>query len=200
MEIYSSMLDDDENFLLGIYYVGFRTYYQFKDKDEVLEFWNDCKVGTQGKSIFKISVWPHRKEEGGEMKFKDIKAGDTVYIQKEVSTGFFRRVYSFWIPVKVERVTPKQFIVEGEHYRKEDGVKISDTWECVKNLGDDDGWGKKVTDETEAMKAFIKKIKKAREIFSIADDLKSVDHDHSNLEEIHTALVGVKELLKTEED
>ena len=45
------------------------------------------------------------------MKFENIKKGDIVFILKEISTGW-NTSKSFFIPVKVERVTKTQFILE----------------------------------------------------------------------------------------
>lgn len=54
-----------------------------------------------------------------ELKFKDIKAGDTIFEEKFVSTGYNKGRY-FFIPTKVVRVTKTQFVTEsGNRYHKD---------------------------------------------------------------------------------
>ncbi len=76
------------------------------------------------------------------MKYQDIKTADTVYLQVLVSTGWHSEE-NFWLPKKVEKVTPKQFQVDGDKYRKKDGSRVTSDYrmsgEC-KNLGDKIYW------------------------------------------------------------
>lgn len=133
------------------------------------------------------------------MKFKDIKKGDTVYIEKVVKGDIFEQGKSFWIPVKVERVTPTQLIVNGDRYRRDRGQKIDvnqTTRSFIRLLGDDLGCGHKVADETAAMEAFKLKIHMERKIKAIGEKLTSINRSHPNLVKIHSAILGVDKLLK----
>ena len=57
------------------------------------------------------------------MKFENIKAGDKVMAYRSFSGLYHGTSQSFWVPVKVEKVTPKQFYIEGfnDRFRKQDG-------------------------------------------------------------------------------
>ncbi|MBV1929157.1 MAG: hypothetical protein KUG81_06550, partial [Gammaproteobacteria bacterium] len=71
------------------------------------------------------------------MKFKNIKAGDTVMTADKVVFGF-NRSEKFFTPKKVTKVTPKQFIVgANSRYKKEDGCGLGSlSHERAYNLGD----------------------------------------------------------------
>lgn len=136
------------------------------------------------------------------MKFENIKAGDTVYIQSEVRTGWNQGEY-FWIPQIVEKITPKQFQVNNAKYRKEDGSKVSSDYSRGKamNLGDACGYSchdkKVVTDQTLQRRAFIKRLNMVKSISDMVRELK-VDHEIKHLEDIHAKLVEITELIKGE--
>lgn len=80
------------------------------------------------------------------MKFDDITKDDTVYIKVKVKVGW-RRSVSFWVPKKVDKVTPKHFVVGSKRYKTEDGQCIGGNYgERAAFLGDNDG-GAKVTNQ-----------------------------------------------------
>lgn len=113
------------------------------------------------------------------MKFKDIKVGDIVYIQKEAKESLFSHPKYFWVPESVKRVTPKRFVIDGCQYKKEDGSKIGG-WGDARLIGD-----KKVQDESREMEAFIRKAKMWGEILDCVEKLKNIRADHRCLREIH---------------
>lgn len=118
------------------------------------------------------------------MKFKDIKAGDMVYIQRPLRYGF-GGIREYWVPVKVERVTPKQIIIGKSKYWRLDGSKVGDSWDKICFLGDAYGVGRaKVSDQTEELNAFIGAIDKMSDISGYLDALRHVDIDDQNLSEI----------------
>lgn len=84
-----------------------------------------------------------------EIKFKDIKAGDTVYIKKEVSFGW-NSSQDFQIPAKVERVTATTFIVDGRKFKKDNGLEFGKYASFANPIG---------VDETSKMVAFEEKMK-----------------------------------------
>ena len=88
------------------------------------------------------------------MKFKDIKAGDTVYIQKGVKPSLFDNSVYFWIPAQVERITPSQFIIGEKQYRKIDGRAVGGSHGKAHLLGSG-----AVCDESKEMKDFVMSIR-----------------------------------------
>ena len=134
------------------------------------------------------------------MKFKDIKKGDIVYIVKGVKVGMFSAPTLFWVPKPVERVTPKQFAVDGQCYKKENGLGVGMSAGPAYYLGDNLGFEGKVTDQTKAMLSFIEKINMSRQISNTTDKLKEVNHKHPRLEEIYDAMVKIEGLLGSEEE
>ena len=131
------------------------------------------------------------------MKFKDIKKGDVVYVENLFHYGWGNR-RDFWIPVEVERTTPKQFMAGSGRYRKEDGRSISSEsfHRFARNLGEDCGFKEKVTDQTEEMQSFLNEIKMAHQIRSVSGGLRLFGRDDKNLAEIHKLTVKIEELLK----
>lgn len=92
-------------------------------------------------------------------KFKDVKVGDTVYLPEKVVYGFNKRK-SFYLPVKVERVTKTQFAIEGGRmFSKDWGSEIGESLSSVKKLSDNYEFGTcKVKDQTEDYLKFKRKI------------------------------------------
>lgn len=105
------------------------------------------------------------------MKFKDIKVGDTVYIQFKVGGlgGFHPATYGeFWLPKEVTNTTPKFFDAGGCRFSKEDGGERKSGYGCktARNLGDT-SYGKTVSDQTvEHANAveLLKKLERARHL------------------------------------
>jgi hypothetical protein len=128
-------------------------------------------------------------------KFANVAVGDTVYGKKEISYGWGNSE-SFWIPCKVEKVTPKQFQVGGEKYRKSDGLKATSSYgyEGCKYIGDKDSWGWIVSDQADECRAFINRLKIWGEAKDIIKDLK-LDHDNPDLMVIHEKLCQIRELI-----
>jgi len=89
-------------------------------------------------------------------KFKNIKIGDTVYIEKTIRYSF-NNSNSFFIPNKVVHVTATQFKTENGNRYKKDGRKIGESSQCY-NLGDTCGWNNKkvVCDQSNEMIEFVK--------------------------------------------
>lgn len=96
-----------------------------------------------------------------EIKFKDIKVGDTVYIKKEVSFGWNSN-RDFEIPVKVERVTPTTFLADGRKFKKDNGLEFGKYASFAKLEG---------IDETSKMVAFEEKMKL---IYSLQNAIKGI--------------------------
>jgi len=134
------------------------------------------------------------------MKYENIKAGDIVYIQHTVNRGF-RRSANFWLPVAVERITPKQFQVNGNKYKKENGLLVGDRYysrapyRCL-NLGDSYYQGEPITDETKQYKAYIKALKQMKEINEMSETInKHIDTDCEQLSEIHKKIQEAHKLI-----
>ena len=118
------------------------------------------------------------------MKFQNIKTGDIVFAKSSVRVGWGGRE-QFWTPQKVEKVTPKQFVVGGERYKKEDGSCIG-RYNSVANLGDVIHRDK-VKDQTEEKNDLILKVSQACDANEIIYGFK-VKYDHPNLASILTHL------------
>jgi len=138
------------------------------------------------------------------MKYENIKVGDTVYLEHKVRTGW-RNGKIFWLPVTVEKVTPKQFQVKNKKYRKDTGRIVGDAYYqdgsgYCKDIGDDEPYypnGKdKVSDQTIEYRAHIGKLKAIKSINEMTEDIcKNTDEDYSNLMEIHASIRKAHELM-----
>jgi hypothetical protein len=92
-------------------------------------------------------------------KFKDIKEGDTVYIEETVRYGYHRG-QSFFVPVKVIKTTKTQFTVEdGYRFMKENGKGIKDLCGNAYFLGDQVRYKEFVTDQSKECNALKEKLK-----------------------------------------
>lgn len=112
------------------------------------------------------------------MKFKDIKIDDVVMYQKIVGFGL-RRGKNFFIPLKVIRVTPTQFTLEGGVRFKKDGSGIGDNkYKRAFYLGDlrlanhSKDIREEIKDETLKMKSFIRSLNTERKIRERVDEIK----------------------------
>ncbi len=130
-------------------------------------------------------------------KFDDIKVGDVVFINKQIVTGW-HSVKTFTIPVKVERVTPTQFVAGGNRYKKDYGFLIGDCGACYR-LGDS-VYGREVKDQTEEMNTFVKKFELCEKLKNLiykinnkqADDY--LNFDESSIEKTVEALTQLEEI------
>jgi len=122
------------------------------------------------------------------MKFKDIKEGDEVMVRKIVKRSLFDMGISFWVPAKVERATRKQFIVNGNKYRKENGIAIGIRCQC-KLVGE-------VPDETKKIDALERKIAMIHAIRERGEALTRMNHDSKNIKEIYSLLKQIDPFLK----
>ena len=128
------------------------------------------------------------------MKFESIKAGDTVYIRESVRTGWSTDNW-FWLPVNVDRVTPKQFVAGRKKYSKNDGRCIGGGYgEKAAKLGDYLGYEGLVEDQSGKRERLLKDLHLVREITDVIDQFK-IDHNHPRLVEIHAKLKAVSSML-----
>jgi len=131
------------------------------------------------------------------MKFENIAIDDTVYIRTGVRDGY--NTAHFWIPRKVEKVTPKQFMVSGERYKKEDGAQIGDVYAYACNLGDNTGSmsGGDVTNQMKEKNDFVHKRNMCANISLITRKLGSINFsaDTKNLVEINALMQQIEDLL-----
>ena len=134
------------------------------------------------------------------MKFKDIKVGDVVYIQAGVRTGFAYREQMFWVPRKVHRLTPTQFILEGDRRYKKDSGKLvgGDYFNIARNLGEDFGGGV-VANQVKEKNDLINRLSKLDFIRRVVEKIK-VSHDHHNLSEITEKMIEIDLLLGQNEE
>jgi len=130
------------------------------------------------------------------MKFGDIKQGDTVYIFTTTSMGW-RGGKSFWLPKQVDKVTPKQFTVDDQRYRKDDGSPIGGRGGADASKLGDRGFNGPVTDQTTERDALVRNLNVVSEISGVIDQFRPfrIDHQHPKLSEIHALLKEVERLL-----
>lgn len=122
------------------------------------------------------------------MKFRDIKVGDSVMQCTVVSLGIGCRP-SFFIPIKVARVTPKRFVLEnGEIYNKKDGTGVGHRY-SVHSV-------EKQEDQTEAMNKAIKKRNNLQEIWEVANLLSKSHNVEPHFEELYKLLEPISVFLK----
>ena len=81
-------------------------------------------------------------------------------------------------------------------FSAKDGTAVGNPYSIVYFLGDNDGCGAIVKDETEKMILFRKKINQCREIKEVRELLAEIDHKHDMLDEIHAAAVKIKGMLE----
>ncbi len=128
------------------------------------------------------------------MKFENIAPGDVVLAPIKVTVGW-NSYKSFLISLRVERVTPKQFRVNGNQYRKSDGSSvIGGRIERVLTLGEKMLNNQIAADQSEERKNLILRIRKANEIKSIITQFK-IEHEHPKLHEIHKQLKDIEKML-----
>jgi hypothetical protein len=114
------------------------------------------------------------------MRFENIKIGDIVFTEVEVSTGR-RTGKCFFIPKNVIKLSPKQFVIEdGTRYRKYDGLEINkDRVSWVYSIRDKlniRGELRLIYDQTAEMEEFKGKLSLERKIINfIGNDKLSLD-------------------------
>ena len=129
-----------------------------------------------------------------DMKFGDIKQGDTVYLKSGISVVWGGIQKYFWLPKKVTRITPKQFVVNNKRYKKENGYNIRGKYyERVYMLGDVVN-NSPVIDQTKEKNTLIYNIDTAYAIKTLISQFK-IKHNHPNLVDIHTKIKEIESLL-----
>lgn len=129
------------------------------------------------------------------MKFKDIKVGDTVYVEITVSYGW-RSGKTFFVPKKVTKVTATQFVVESGHrFKKDRGSEIGEHRCYAYNLGDTPVYmSSPVSDQTSEMIAFKSKLSKERKIKSMFENLKMEPDSKFSVQELDSIISKVTEI------
>lgn len=123
------------------------------------------------------------------MKFKNIKVGDTVYIQYKVGGmgGFHSSVYGeFFLPKEVTKITAKFFDADGMRFYKENGLERASGYGIKKAffLGDTD-FNVKVKDETEEHSKAILLLRKLEKVKNLMDRY-YIDHKAWSEEDLDT--------------
>ena len=129
------------------------------------------------------------------MKFKDIKVGDTVFVEETVKNGFSGGE-SFYIPKPVTKVTPAQFFIGDLRYFKKDGKQVGNYGEYAYLEGDNPiGWGNEsVTDQTAKMETFKQKIAVQMQLRRKFEGLKLDRNSDKSLDELNEILALVEQL------
>ena len=129
------------------------------------------------------------------MKFKDIKVGDTVFVEETVKNGFSGG-QSFYIPKSVTKVTPAQFFIGDLRFTKKDGKRIGVYGEHAYLEGDQGGWSYNniVTDQTVQMETFKQKIAVQMQLRRKFEGLKLDRNSDKSLDELNDILALVEQL------
>ena len=131
-------------------------------------------------------------------KFKDIKAGDIVYVVRTIRYSW-NGIKRFYIPATVERTTKTQFIIKGgDRYKKDSGMLIGgEHYANAHYLG-----GKisrysdtEITDQTKERDEFVKI---ANAVSAINNTEIKVHVESKNLVLIHEKIKEILELIDEE--
>ncbi len=108
-----------------------------------------------------------------DIKFENIKVGDTVMIEDSVTYGWYKSK-RFWIPKKVIRVSKAQFVIEGGKRFKKNGKQVGvHSYGCIGLLSEIGGYRDEVIkDQTKERNAFVKKINLEDDINASIDVIK----------------------------
>lgn len=135
-------------------------------------------------------------------KFSDLGVGDTVFIRHRIRYGF-NDGRSFFLPMKIDRVTKTQLIIETRNtirIRKENGCIVGEIIGRAYVLGEiANGVGGKVcvSDQTLEAKEFQRRVKAFGKVRRF-DPPAKIDIDNPNLFEALDLLTKAKELLEAE--
>lgn len=100
-----------------------------------------------------------------DVKFADIKEGDTIYVLKYVSYGWHNKK-EFFIPVKVGKVTPKSFYIGEKIFRKDRGNEIGGDARVYRQ--GEAYWSRFVKDEAHEARVFEYKLHAMRKIHELS--------------------------------
>ena len=136
------------------------------------------------------------------MKFENIKVNDVVYINKPVIYGY-RQQQPFFVPVKVIRVTDKQFVTEGDlRFKKQSGEQIGNHYNAY-NLNDKTNRfgfnGETVTDQTKERENFVQRLELEKKVNKMFENLALAPNSGVSTEsllEIKIKLNEIDELIK----
>ena len=136
-----------------------------------------------------------------ENKFKDIQIDDVVYVEVMITIAF-NRGRSFWMPRKVDRITPTMFVIGDTRYRKNNGrvVDRNSYGDYAKNLGDDGTYhnGEPVTDQTVEYNAYKGHIIGVRNTIALIDILSKRITFDVDTNKIYTKLKEIEAELDTQ--
>lgn len=131
------------------------------------------------------------------MKFNDVKVGDEVFIRTYVSYGW-RKHRSFYIPLKVTKVTKSQLTTEdGRRFRKDNGKEIGENNSFAYKEGESFPYEEGiVVDETNKKEEFKKELKAEMLIQSKIDSLKVQRNSGLGLQKLTKINNLIKEIEK----
>ena len=136
-------------------------------------------------------------------KFKDIKTGDKVLVIDKVSTGW-NTWESFYVPKEVGKVTPKQFYVGENRYKKDDGMKVGGGWDDKVYFKGDEikGCGDKVTIVNNQLEERNDFVMRKNKIYILTKSLEKIklSIDTPNIVEIDKKINEIIELIENKEE
>ena len=130
------------------------------------------------------------------MKFKDVKVGDMVYIEKEVIYGYGLSK-TFCIKDEVVRVTKTQFTTKTNRRYKKNGSEVEKFMSLAYKEGDvikRFSRGQIVTDQTQEIAAFIKKISLEKHINKAGENISIKLNSKLTVEELNIILDKIDEI------
>lgn len=128
-----------------------------------------------------------------EEKFNGIKVGDVVFQQKKIIYGW-KSFKTFWVPVKVIKVTAKRFMLSSSlMVRKSDGKLIGGDY-FVKKEGEKNGL-EKVSNELQKMQCFKRKLAIESHINSVLREINEIEgNSRFSINELNELLNAARKL------
>lgn len=138
-------------------------------------------------------------------KFKDIKVGDVIYVETNVSdcdSGWTRRTKDFYLPQKVISVSPKRFKTSKSSYNQSDGSPVPRGYGFARYLGEEiKTWADEeiVIDQTNEAEKYERDTKQLSGSRQMLGKLKYVDFKDDEISKLHQLLKEVKNRKKANE-
>ena len=130
------------------------------------------------------------------MKFEDVKVGDIVYLEKEIVYGYSRSKL-FIVKDEVVRVTKTQFVTKTNRRYRKGGAEVGKFMSVAYKEGDVINRyprGQIVTDQTQEVAAFIKKINLEKHINKTAESISIKLNSKLTVEELNSVLDKLNEI------
>ena len=121
-----------------------------------------------------------------DSEFNNIKEGDVVFVYRRVNYGW-KNYKDFLVSKRVTRVTPKQFLVGTDRYRKSNGSLVASGYTLSFA-------SKKGTDQTKECRDFIRKISLENNINNIVSEIQVPQDSNIHIDLLAKTLADLEEI------